>query len=290
MKACAKALGEPLIEGSDDIKMSSHTDLTGFLEICEWIGKISRSFPIWRFPSIRFGDRSLLENFGFTRLERSTDRYPGSALPDPDCDLYGRGFVRIDNHRYLELRRAYIAISLFDDANLSNGDGRITLIVRNNSKFFGRDRLPYAALISFRHFDAEELYTLSQTKFEDHELFLPLQHLPALPEIFEPTIDKIRVCLDEYTQFATMFSGSLEMRGADDLIELLESLKTQGKPLPFLGFIPLGETPAQPRDVIYSGDLIEMGGQTVALRNHLSQHRRPGDGFVLLSGAHGDMV
>ncbi len=135
------------------------------------IGRIGFSFPQWRFLAQGFDNGpSMLERFGMKKLERSTD-IRDASLPknDPNRDKYGVGFVHHDGDVTIEYRRAYILCS-------SREPGReASLIVRNNSYFFGRDRLPSAALVSWQHLQPSDLEALDESSFADGGPFVPWQ-------------------------------------------------------------------------------------------------------------------
>jgi hypothetical protein len=131
------------------------------------LGTIGFSFPKWRFPAQSFGDgASLLERFGMARLERPTDvRDPAAA--GPARDLFGTGFVLVEGSSYVELRRAYVAIS--DRL----GRTPATIVVRNSSFFFGRDRLAHPAYVCWEPLFACEIEALAPEDFEESGRFVP---------------------------------------------------------------------------------------------------------------------
>jgi hypothetical protein len=131
------------------------------------LGTIGFSFPKWRFPAQSFGGSpSLLERFGMTRLERPTDvRDP--AATGPARDLFGVGFALLEGSSYVELRRAYVAIS--DRL----GRTPATIVVRNSSFFFGRDRLAHPAYVCWDPLVPAEIEALSPVDFEEGGRFVP---------------------------------------------------------------------------------------------------------------------
>ncbi len=95
------------------------------------------SFPLWRFLTQRQQAPALLEQYGFKRIERATD-VRDARLPrhDPARDLFGMGFVYHEGDWTIEYRRAYILCVCRTPADAA------AVVIRNNSYFFGRDRLP----------------------------------------------------------------------------------------------------------------------------------------------------
>jgi len=143
------------------------------------VGQLAFSFPLWKFEAIRtesapgLRDPSLLEEMGFELIRgRSSDHIPNSTK-----HLYGPGFALLPNtieftyrkhtangeevrdfasECYVELRRAYLLIS-----HPTEG----TLLIRNSSKDFGRDRFQRTAYWSPKGigngFSAEELQSVT---------------------------------------------------------------------------------------------------------------------------------
>lgn len=135
------------------------------------IGRMGYSFPEWRFTAQGFGDQgSLMERYGMTRLKRDNDLHDPSLPPGhPDRDQYGTGFALEKDGLYIEYRRAYI---LCYDLKTET-----SLVVRNNSFFFGRDRLPEPAYVSWDKHLVEELQAFDKASFARGESFLPLQNV-----------------------------------------------------------------------------------------------------------------
>ncbi len=128
---------------------------------------LGETFPVWRFPAERVGGESLLEQWGMKRLQRSTDLRDAN-LPDPDRDQYGVGYAYDDalGESYVELRRAYYLCSFY-------GENPVTVIIRNNSPWFGWDRLPERAYISFAPIAQSELQALAPESFKPGSKFTP---------------------------------------------------------------------------------------------------------------------
>jgi len=135
------------------------------------IGQYGFSFPAKRFTTQRFaGGPSLIERAGFTRQTRPTDlRDPSLPAADPRRDALGTGFTWTDGNWHVEQRRAYLLFSHLTQ------EAPVTLIVRNSSPFFGRDRLQEAAYVSFAPQTTEGLLTLDADSIGDPARFIPWQ-------------------------------------------------------------------------------------------------------------------
>lgn len=184
---------------------------------------------------------------------------------------------------YLELRRAYIIVS--ESPSNVNTD-RTTLVVRNSSRFFGKDRLPHSVLLSFHNFSNEQLMSLRPEDFDNEGLFTSLH---VLPEIFHNpglVMFNANSLYEKFIEFQVEFDGYIRVHTAK-LIELLSYLKQVGRPLPYLGFVSVGEPPVHPHDVIAARELREMGG-SVDFSRYISEKRRDGLLFTFLSGPEGD--
>jgi hypothetical protein len=127
------------------------------LAIYNWgrIGQITREFARYKFLTrANIEGKTLLEHMGYERINNRPSDYlpsssndirlehdlgPGFELTTPVFStrfIDGDRFKNLDPSQYIEMRRAYIIISSEDDG---------TLIVRNSSHEFGRDRLPFVA-------------------------------------------------------------------------------------------------------------------------------------------------
>lgn len=175
------------------------------LSVCgAHIGRLGFSFPQWRYIAQGFdGQPSLIESYGLKRLKRDTDvRDPNLPPYNPDRDEYGTGFVWSDDQQYVEYRRAYIVIS-----DMSEGKP-VTLIVRNSSHFFGRDRLSAPAYVSFTPFSGDALQNL------DEDMLLNSGHFIAAQDIagedtgisLSEKLNRLQVALDSFDAFDARFS------------------------------------------------------------------------------------
>ena len=138
---------------------SLQDDLCKSFATCnERLGRYGFSFPQWRYLAQAFNGVSLLQHFGMERLKRETDvRDP--KLAGPKSDLFGPGFIWNKGTWYVEYRRAYIICSDFSPKNA------VTLIVRNNSYFFGRDRLPEPIYVSLKPVCVNDLSNITKETF-----------------------------------------------------------------------------------------------------------------------------
>lgn len=249
------------------------------------LGSIGFSFPKWRFLTQSFsGGSSMLERFGMHRIDaRRTDR-----TVDGCADLFGPGFVAHVGSSYLELRRAYVAIS--------DRFGRFpaTIVVRNSSFHFGRDRLEHPAYVCWEPLSSSEIEALAPEDFSAPGRFSPW-HLSFPRQAAEPCEGIFAVA--ELLQKLSRLERDLErwMRrdgpplrrdyrtspdGRLHLLKLLEgSATTRGRPL--VGEIPADSPPWSP---IRAAD---------PLLGDVTSFLHPVDGnatrLVLLSGLSGDL-
>jgi len=141
-------------------------------EISAKIGQYAFSFPAKRFTTQRFSDGlSLIERAGFARQTRPTD-IRDESLPkhNPQRDEFGIGFTWMDDNWYVEQRRAYTLFSSLSDKD------PVSLLIRNSSYFFGRDRLKNPAYVSWNKKTPDELLALTANDIESPDLFTPWQH------------------------------------------------------------------------------------------------------------------
>ncbi len=147
------------------------------------LGRLSLSFKKWKFdaisPSITDGELkfripSVFEQFGFQTIKRTSDKeyllngklkHPGlgtgailsqdriNILSSTEVKQNFCGLRKFSKNTHLELRHGYILISVA---------GLGTLIIRNSSTDFGRDRLKFTASYSPKDITSE--------RFEDHLL------------------------------------------------------------------------------------------------------------------------
>ena len=159
----AKSIFGDNVTELDDAQISALADITSR------IGQTGFAFPAKRFTTQGFaGGASLIERAGFTRHRRASD-LRDAALPksDPQRDELGTGFSRTDHSWHIEQRRAYL---LFSDMS---ADIPVTLIIRNSSYYFGRDRLKNAAYVSFEKKSSQELLALSAAHIDNPQNFTP---------------------------------------------------------------------------------------------------------------------
>lgn len=146
-------------------------------------GELALSFPLWRFPAqrVKEGQSShpaLLEQASMQRIVRDSDTYidPSDGVRK---DWLGVAFVSkgktesepaalirrfVSEDTYIEFRRSYLLVS--------NPLG--TLVIRNSSYFFGRDRLQHSAYFSPRNLGEGELLALTDKEIDAHSDFLPI--------------------------------------------------------------------------------------------------------------------
>lgn len=204
---------------------------------CARIGAWTFSFPCWRFPAVTFDGACLLERFGMRRLARKTDRKIG---PDGKAmDDLGTGYATVFGESRIELRRSYAAVT-----HRSQGS-EATLIVRNSSRYFGRDRLDATAYACFEPLDDEEIENLTADGLVADPRFSawPDGVSAALPE----RIVQVDRMLDILSAFDGDFSRWMTGTGAVFLQGLADHLAVKAVPdagnLPWLAWIEPGMPP-----------------------------------------------
>ncbi|MBI1326018.1 MAG: hypothetical protein GC136_00070 [Alphaproteobacteria bacterium] len=186
------------------------------------IGRYTFSFPQWRFLTQSFNGASLVERFGMERLYRDND-VRDESLPksDPQRDHFGPGFAIQDKDLYVEYRRAYIAVS----------DGDTTIVIRNSSHYFGRDRLPEVAYVSFEGLTPEEIQGLRDEDFTNGRPFKPwnkdVVH-PAVVMALDET-RRVRDLLRRLDEFDMKLHKWLLNEGVNDVIEFTEHALARNK-------------------------------------------------------------
>lgn len=235
------------------------------------LGHYGFSFPKWRFTTQRTGDvPALVEQFGMHRLERATDLRDASLPPsNPDRDLYGTGFEWHNEDWYVEYRRGYLVCSK------QNGDQPATLVIRNNSYFFGRDRLPSPVYVSFAPQTPESLKNISADQLEHSGEFTPWQKIaqtPNLPPLHDISrrMNGLLAYLDAFDQNLSQwlstcgpvphiaqagpdYSQPTDQGGLAHLQHFLQprahASAISGKPALYLGHTPVGAAPWFPISV-----------------------------------------
>ena len=197
------------------------------------LGKYGFSFPQWRYLSQGVDGISLVERYGMHRLRRENDvRDP--AAHDPDRDLFGAGFISNENSHYIEYRRSYIVCADLSEQNPA------TVIIRNNSYFYGRDRLPAPVLVSYEPISANDLENLSPVDFDSgkfirwQDITESSQHIPLSVKV--DRAERLLNSLDDFDGrlMAWVFSAEPD-GGFPHLLDLFRSkLATNGPPI-FIG-------------------------------------------------------
>jgi hypothetical protein len=112
------------------------------------VGFYTHGFRFWKYDSLG-GEDSLLARYGFKpHPKRETDK------------TYGKGFVLrgspvLDKKTLVEFRRAYLLVSHPDHG---------TLLIRNSSPEYGRDKMPHPAMWSSRNLSEADLETYDPKK------------------------------------------------------------------------------------------------------------------------------
>jgi NH3-dependent NAD+ synthetase len=214
------------------------------------LGLMGFVFPQWRFLTQRAGLASTLaERHGFERLTRSTDvRDPSLPLSNPQRDLWGPGFVWRSPEWYIEFRRAYLLCSHFQ------GPQQSTLLIRNNSHYFGRDRLPEPVLVSESPMTAAQLQALLPEDLTRSTQWIPWQNVLSL-ENPSKTLESVQGLLKKIDQVQNDFSDWLlfDPSGFTALKELIATSLAKGsadRPVFYLGLVKKGSASWNPRSVL----------------------------------------
>ncbi|HEY8963723.1 MAG TPA: hypothetical protein VIN59_04585, partial [Alphaproteobacteria bacterium] len=179
------------------------------------IGRYGFSFPQWRYLAQNFNEKSILEKYGMKRLRRDND-VRDASLPDPQRDEFGPGFVWQSGGWYVEYRRAYVLAANEEAA----------LLIRNNSYFFGRDRLPNAAYVAQGRFSPEELQAFDLPDLEKFTRWQDVLSNPSLVQQAQKILDYLDIFEMRMTQWM-MGSGRRHL-------------------LEFMQYKLLGNAPTQP--------------------------------------------
>lgn len=198
------------------------TQVTTLAGITSRIGLTGFCFPAKRFTTQGFANGpSLIERAGFTRQTRATD-LRDATIPksNPQRDELGTGFTWTDGNWHVEQRRAYV---LFSDIS---ADALVTLIIRNSSYYFGRDRLQNAAYVSFDKKSTQELLALTAADIDNPKNFTPWQDVPVASE----NLSRVAHALDamdaidcKFSQWLRTYKGSVKFKSPFASIDKLFS-------------------------------------------------------------------
>ena len=236
-------------------------------DMCAAIGRYAFSFPQWRFVAQPVNGVSLLEHFGMKKVKRANDLLD-AALPDPQRDLYGTGYIYQSDTHYIEYRRAYIAIS----------DYKNTIVIRNSSYFFGRDRLPATAYFSDVPTNVDALVRLDADTLECSGAFKRIQDITDK----EATL-KLLGALD---QFDNKLSRWLLTEGrARTSAYLTAKLENPKGGLPYLGLV----NPRMPQ--WHPQNVTALTAESLKAFSEKRIYGKPAEmqKFILLSGKDGDL-
>jgi len=211
------------IFGKGDLRMPETMKISN---LCSKIGDLGFSFPRWRYLTQRAGSEpSLVEHFGMERLMRDTD-IRNVKLPDPDRDELGTGFVSKDREWYVELRRSYIVCSHLSEKEPA------TIVIRNNSHYYGRDRLGAAAYVSFESLTPAQLQDMTPQMLESH--FTPWQDIIRDTDkaTLKERLARIEAPLEHFNRFEQQLDRWLQSEtGAKHLLAFLEHKASTTKPI-----------------------------------------------------------
>ena len=275
----------------------AETEADRLAHISASIGRYGFSFPQWRFPMQPYGGSSLAEQYGMQRLKRDTDLRDAS-LPDPQRDRLGTGFFWEDKNWYVEYRRAYIMI-----ANVS-AENPATLVIRNNSYLFGRDRISAPAYVSFKPMTVAQLQAVTEYDFANPAVFCEWQNVA---KVYGGSLDnklqrigKLVGALDQFDDGLNLWLrsecathpavGPQHKNGG--LPQLMDFLKQKlaanqagdkGASLPFVGIIDQRALQWFPKMALpVTPEFIANASQILA------DATKRGERLVLLSGPQGD--
>jgi NH3-dependent NAD+ synthetase len=280
-------------------------ELSRLAKLSGRIGDYGFSFPRWRYLTQKVGDDpSLVERFGMTKLTRDTD-IKNARLPDPDRDFLGSGFAWHDDKWYVEFRRSYIVCSHLSDQDPA------TIVLRNNSYYFGRDRLDAPSYVSFDAMTPEEIKNITPETLEKSGRFIRWQDITKTTEGM-PLVDKLKRAegvlkyIDNFEENLNQWlksNGPIQSSAGPDhllpddkgglpyLIDFLEHKATQtSKPI-YIGGKESHTAPWFPKSAVaVTPELIsQLKAQTnEALPNTLNQLLAASPELVLLTGKDGD--
>lgn len=238
------------------------------------MGVYGFSFPLWRFLTQRQQAPALLEQYGFKRIERASD-VRDHSLPrhDPARDLFGVGFVREDGTWTIEYRRAYVLCACRTHSDAA------AVVIRNNSYFFGRDRLPVPVYAAWEDLPQTGLHPPDDRGFAGRAAFAPWpQSLAAADDL--PASEKCRRMsrlLDRLDAEEAMLSRWLCGAGAKDVAAFAARAA-----VPFYaGVISAAAPPWFPRHAApVTREYLDV------LRHHLTDETK----IAFLSGVDGDFA
>jgi hypothetical protein len=261
------------------------------------LGMTGFSFPRWRFVAQGFGGSSLMERFRLTRLQRATDRFDPAQPPTPQNDRFGTGFISHDGAVTIEYRRAYVLI-----ASRHVGD-EATLVIRNSSWFFGRDRLDAPVYAAWQGLSPAQCEALAVQDFAPGGVMTPWTDSmtqaggPPLPE----KIRRTHLLLATFAAMETRMDQWLRGRpGRDQLAALIRHAegqqRAQGRAsAPFyLAALPANSAPWQPEAATPADRTVARALQSaqpqrmMSLRALFTALAAPDRHLALLSGPRGD--
>ena len=156
----------------EDSALCSRNEKLALSQLTAKLGRYCFSFPQWRFTSQGFNGASLIERFGLKKLQRDNDvRSPELPKFNPERDEYGIGFVWHKDDWSIEHRRSYVLVS-----NRSKNSA-VTIVMRNSSYFYGRDRLSEPASVSFEKLAPSELEAIDNEFLTQSKKFIPWKNV-----------------------------------------------------------------------------------------------------------------
>ena len=249
------------------------------------LGNYGFSFPQWRFLTQKYGTHpALAEQFGMRQLSRENDVRDGSLPPsNPARDEFGSAFVMVRGEWRIEYRRAYILCSRI------SGQNPLSLVIRNSSHFFGRDRLPEAVYVRWSPVSEDELNALSVDRLQREPDWIPWPEMWNNGSLSKgEKLKRVEQALAAIEDLNFEFQGWLDRGALARFLEHKLSTSTTAIPL-YLGVVMASAPSWRPRNVraLNPGFLNELRAAG-SIRNLLGAQQSE-ERVVLMSGEQGDL-
>lgn len=214
------------------------TDPEPFLAALGGIGRLGFSFPLWRFPAMKVGNTTLLERAGMLRMSGAGDADLGQAFWWED-----------DGGWRFELRRACAVAT-------SPPGGPGTLVIRNSSRHWGRDRLAAPAYWTGEDVSFEDLRVLTAAGIAADGRFEPL---PG--RLLSGGDAAIMIMIGDLIRRFDAFDLELSRRVADEreLVRFAYDLAAEGRAMPWLAAVPADEPPWRPSGAVLLDQALAAG-------------------------------
>jgi NH3-dependent NAD+ synthetase len=300
-----RSMNEKIFAGSSELDIPAMARLS---RCNARIGNYGFSFPRFRYLTQHAGENaSLVEQFGMQRLTRDTD-LRSALLPDPDKDLLGAGFAWQDDKWYVELRRSYIVCANMSEQNPT------TIVMRNNSYYYGRDRLSAPVYVSYESVTPADIQAITPEMLDNSGRFTKWQDVFKHKDSLEAA-DKLKRVesalgyLDGFEQNMNQWlkaTGPTEQKpvagpdhstseskgGYQALVKFLEHKSVQsatGKQSVFLGNVDEHKAPWFPKSsIMVTPQLVEQMKADANVGKLLAGIDTSGAALTLMTGEEGD--